>query len=144
MAGENVPAVVGEEKTIFEGRPAALDSLGRWILAILTLGIAAILWWFSAVAMHLRVTDQRIILRLGILSRKTDYLELYRVTDLQVQEPLFQRMLGYGRIVITSTDRDQPQLVLRGIKEPTQLADKVRACVEEQKRRRRIATIAEA
>ena len=143
MAAETVPAV-GEEKTIFEGRPAALDSLGRWILTLLTLGIAGIVWWFGAIGQHVRLTDQRIILRLGILSRKTEYLELYRVTDLQVAEPLFQRMLGYGQLVITSTDQDQAGLVLRGLKDPTGLADKLRTCVEEQKRRRRIATIAEA
>jgi uncharacterized membrane protein YdbT with pleckstrin-like domain len=143
MATEHAPAA-GEEKTIYEGRPAVLDSLGRWILAVLTVGIAALYWWFKAMAVHVRVTDQRIVLRTGVLSRKTEYLELYRVTDLEVEEPLFQRMLGYGSLVVTSTDRDQPRLALRGIGEPGQLADRIRACVEEQKTRRRVATIAEA
>ena len=141
---ENAAAPIAEEKTVYEGRPAALDSLGRWILAVLTVGIAAIVYWFKAVGTSVRLTDQRVILRLGILSRKTEYVELYRVTDLQVEEPLFERMLGYGRLVITSSDRNESKLVLRGLKEPAKVADQLRAHVEEQKRRRRVATIAEA
>ncbi|MBI5547177.1 MAG: PH domain-containing protein [Deltaproteobacteria bacterium] len=138
------PSAAAEERTLFEGRPAALDSLGRWIVALLTVGIAAIVWWFKAVGMHLTVTDQRLILRMGILSRRTEYLELYRVTDLQVEEPLLKRLLGFGRLVVTSSDRHEPVLVLRGLRDPAKLADLVRACVEEQKRRRRVATLAEA
>ncbi|MGC4122770.1 MAG: PH domain-containing protein [Myxococcales bacterium] len=133
-----------EEKTVYEGRPAALDSLGRWILAVLTVGIAALVYWFKAIGTHLRLTDQRVILKLGVLSRKTEYLELYRVTDLEVEEPLFERMLGYGRLVVTSSDRNEAKLVLRGIKDPAQVADQLRVHVEEQKRRRRVATVAEA
>ena len=143
MATEHA-ATVGEEKTLFEGRPAAVDSLGRWILSIITVGIAALVWWFKATALHIRVTDQRLILRYGLFSRRTEYVELYRVTDLQVEEPFFERMCGYGRLAITSTDRDQPRVSLRGLKNPSQLADKIRACVEEQKNKRRVATIAEA
>lgn len=138
------PAPLAEEKTFYEGRPAALDSLGRWTLAVLTVGIAALVYWFKAVGTSVRLTDQRIILKLGILSRKTEYVELYRVTDLQVEEPLFERMLGYGRLVVTSSDRNESKLVLRGIKEPAHVADQLRAHVEEQKRKRRVATIAEA
>ena len=91
-----------------------------------------------------RITDQQVILRLGLLSRRTEYLELYRVTDLEVEEPRFERIVGCGRLVITSTDRDESALVLRGLKDPSTIADQVRVCVEEQKRRRRVTTIAEA
>ncbi len=137
-------APMPEEKTVYEGRPAALDSLGRWVLAVLTVGIAALAYWLQAIGTHVRVTDQRVILKLGILSRTTEYLELYRVTDLQVEEPLTERMLGYGRLVVTSSDRNESRLVLRGLKDPSKIADRLRACVEEQKRLRRVATIAEA
>ncbi|HEY3450299.1 MAG TPA: PH domain-containing protein [Myxococcales bacterium] len=142
MADQAAP--IADEKTLYEGRPAALDSLGRWILAVLTVGIAALAYWFKAIGTNVRLTDQRVILKLGILSRKTEYLELYRVTDLEVEEPLFERMLGYGRLVITSSDRNESKLVLRGIKDPSKVADQLRVSVEEQKRRRRVATIAEA
>lgn len=132
------------ETTIYEGRPAALDSVGRWVLSVLTVFLAALVYWFQSIGLQVRITDQRIILKVGILSRKTEYLELYRVTDLEVEEPLMERMLGYGRLVIHSTDRNEAKLVLRGIKGPDALADKLRVHVEEAKRRRRVATVAEA
>lgn len=133
-----------DEQVLFEGKPAALDSLGRWILAVLTVGIAALCYWFGTLGRRVKLTDQRLILKTGIVTTRTESIELYRVTDMLVEEPLFERMLGYGRIVITSSDRTEPRLVLRGLKHPDTFADRLRACVEEQKRSRRVATISEA
>lgn len=132
------------ERVIFEGRPAALDSLGRWLLALLTLGLAALYFWFDAAGRRFKITNQRLVLKTGVLSVRTDFVELYRITDLDVEEPLFERMLGYGRLVIASSDRSDPTLVLRGIQRPEALADQLRACIEEQKRARSVTTIAQA
>lgn len=133
-----------KERVIFEGKPAALDSLGRWILAVLTVGLAALYFWFEAAGRRFKITSQRLVLKTGILSVRTDFVELYRVTDLDVDEPMFERMLGYGRLVISSSDRTEPAVVLRGIKNPEALADQLRGCIEEQKRLRRVTTFAEA
>ena len=132
------------EQLIVEGRPAALDSLGRWALAIVTLGIAALYWWLQATGNRYRITDQRLILKTGLLTVKTEYIELYRVSDLLVEEPLGERLLGFGRLVVVSSDRSDPKATLRGLHAPDKLADQLRACVETQKRLRRVATLAEA
>jgi len=143
MANASAAAPISEN-TIYQGRPAALDSLWRWFWSVVTLSLLAWVWWFKAIGLHLKVTDQRLIVRRGILSRTTEYIELYRVNDLQVEEPLFERMFGYGRLLVSSTDRSAGMLVLRGFKQPTELADRIRAGVEQARRRRGIATIVEA
>ncbi len=137
-------APLAPEQLILEGRPAALDSLGRWLFAVLTLGIAALYWWLQAAGNRFRITDQRLVLKTGLLTIRTDYIELYRVTDLLVEEPLTERLLGYGRLVVVSSDRTDPRAVLRGLRNPEQIADKLRGCVETQKRARRVTTIGEA
>jgi len=133
-----------EEKTVYEGRRAALDSVWRWLAAILTLGIAAFVWWLQAIGLRVRITNQRVVTKVGVFSIRTDFFELYRVNDIVVEEPLSERMLGYGRIVLVSSDRSDNKLELRGLKHPEAIADKIRAAVEVQKRARRVATVSEA
>ncbi len=137
-------AASAPEHVLFEGRPAALDSVGRWLLAILTLGLAALYFWLGAAGHRFKITNQRLVLKTGVLSVKTDFVELYRVTDLDVDEPLFERLLGYGRLVIASSDRTDPAVVLRGIHHPEALANQLRVCIEEQKRARSVTTLAQA
>lgn len=132
------------ERTLYEGRPPALHSLTRWTLAVLTLGLAALWFWLASLALHVRVTDQRVVRKTGIFDRRTDYIELYRVNDIVVEEPFGERVLGYGRIVLVSTDRTDEQLVLRGLRDADKLADRIRHAVEAQKQARRVATLAEA
>jgi hypothetical protein len=85
-----------------------------------------------------------VAIKQGLLTVRTDYLELYRVTDLVVEEPLGERILGYGRVVLVSSDRSQPKRVLRGVRDPEKMADLIRQHVESQKRARRITTVSEA
>jgi len=132
------------EKTLWEGRPAALDSLGRWTLAILTIGIAALVFWFGRLSTRIRITDQRVILKRGLFSLTTENFELYRVNDITVVEPFGERVLGYGRIQLLSSDRTDAHLELRGMREIEKLADQLRHAVEVQKQARRVATLAEA
>ena len=132
------------ERLLFEGRPAVLDSVGRWIFAVLTLGLAGFFWWLGAVTLRIRITDQRLVLKRGLLTVRTDFLELYRVTDLVVEEPFGERLLGYGRLVLTSSDRSDPQIVLRGLRSPDALANQLRPCIEAQKQLRRVTTFSQA
>lgn len=132
------------ERTLFEGPPPVLGSIGRWTLAVLTLGLAALWFWAANIGQHRRITDQRIIRKYGVFNRRTETLELYRVTDLSVEEPLGERLVGYGRLVLLSSDRNEGKLVLAGLRGVDGLADQVRHAIERQKMARRVATLAEA
>ncbi len=137
-------AQVAAETIVFDGHPAALDSVGRWLLTLLTLGLAGLWYWLASRTLRVRITDQRLIRKTGLLTVETDNFELYRVTDIRIVEPLGERLLGYGRLVLESSDRTDPHIELRGLRAPEALADRIRLCVEEQKRERRVATFAEA
>ncbi|MFZ4576966.1 MAG: PH domain-containing protein [Myxococcota bacterium] len=132
------------EKTLWEGRPAALDSLGRWTLAILTVGLAGLWWWIGRLSTRVRVTDQRVILKTGLFTLRTENFELYRVTDITVVEPFGERLLGFGRVVLLSSDRTEGHLELRGLRNVERLADQIRHAIEVQKQARRVATLADA
>lgn len=76
------------------------------------------------------LTNQRFRETSGILFRQTDELELYRVKDIRVQQPLLQRLVGCGRIVMMTSDRLTPVVVLNAIGNPLAVADLLRDCVE--------------
>lgn len=104
------------EETIFETRPAVLASLGEWILAVITIGIAALIFWIRRASNRYRVTTRRIEYEKGLLSKRTDNLELYRIRDLAVVRPFFQRLVGTANIELITGDVTDPKLVLYGLK----------------------------
>lgn len=105
----------------------AIRGAGFWImLPLLYAGLCA---WRTACHRY-TLTDQRLQERSGILSVTTETLELYRVKDISVQQPLLQRLFGRGCIRLVTSDRSSPRVVLNAIPDPRSVADLLRACVE--------------
>ena len=76
------------------------------------------------------LTGQRLREQKGILFRKSDVLELYRVKDVSVDQPLMQRLAGCGRVVLQTSDMSTPIVVLEAIPDPLAVADLIRDGVE--------------
>ena len=76
--------------------------------------LGGIAWFFYASAKRSRciIRPMRIETVVGILSRDTNTLELFRVTDLELKQGLVERMLGIGTIRVTSNDPNTPELIL--------------------------------
>ena len=83
-------------------------------------------------------TTQRIRLTKGILSKRTDEMELYRVTDITLVEPFTERMLGKGTVELTTSDPTTPLLCLRAISGAKQLREELRKYIEECRDRKRV------
>jgi uncharacterized membrane protein YdbT with pleckstrin-like domain len=54
-------------------------------------------------ATEMSVTNRRLVIKTGILSRRTIELLLGKVESIQVQESFVGRMLGYGTIIVHGT-----------------------------------------
>ncbi|MDY2510904.1 MAG: PH domain-containing protein [Ruminococcus sp.] len=85
------------------------------------------------------LTDHQLITRTGFLSVQEDEIELYRITDKRIQQPLSQRIFGCGTVIILSRDEDTPEKHLVSIRHPQQVSNLIGACVREQQERLRIA-----
>jgi membrane protein YdbS with pleckstrin-like domain len=53
------------------------------------------------------VTDRRLLLRSGIITRTVGMMPLHKVTDMSYARPPIGQLLGYGVIVIESAGQDQ-------------------------------------
>ena len=77
----------------------------------------------------------------GLLLRKVDYMELYRIVDFQEHQSLLQQLCGLKTVIIFSMDRNTPRLELRGIRRNDDIVPLIRERVEYNKRKKGIYEI---
>lgn len=84
------------------------------------------------------LSEDRLFLSVGFFSIKDDEVLLYRVRDITTSRSLWQRLFGVGTVTVVSSDKTQPTLVLKNIKNPVHVKELIHDNVEEMKLRRRV------
>jgi uncharacterized membrane protein YdbT with pleckstrin-like domain len=87
------------------------------------------------------LTTERLIIKKGILTRTTDEIELYRIKDIRLIEPILQRLVGLSIVEITSSDRSNPNVSLAGIKKGDELRNTMRNEVERLRTTKKVREI---
>lgn len=85
-------------------------------------------------ATHYRITTRTIDVEQGVLSKRIDTLQLWRVRDVMFEQSLSERMLGIGRIRVITHDRSSPDLILQGLPDARALFEKLKLAVEGARR----------
>jgi uncharacterized membrane protein YdbT with pleckstrin-like domain len=130
------------EELLFEGYPAVVSNVAVLLAALLTLGLSLLYHWLRSRATHYRVTSQRIVVETGILNKRLDQVDLYRIHDYVVERPLGQRMMGTGNILLSTQDRSTPAIQLRGLStDVVALYEQLRRATEVEKRRRGVRVL---
>jgi hypothetical protein len=81
------------------------------------------------------ITDERIKIIKGWLSRDIENFELIRIQDLDINQGVSERMLGIGDITVHGQDPSSPVVVLRNIPNPERVYETLRkAWLEARKR----------
>ncbi|MBF5054796.1 hypothetical protein Y5W_00090 [Alcanivorax sp. 521-1] len=125
-----------EEKDVWYGTPSQVINLGTFIvcglLFFLVIPLFVALWrWLEVKFTKYELTTQRLRTRYGVLNRKTDELELYRVRDYQLVEPFFLRLFSLGNVVLRTSDRSNPVVTIKAVENGEELREKLRQYVEE-------------
>ena len=84
------------------------------------------------------LSEDRLFISVGFLNIKDDEILLYRVRDIDTSRSLWQRLFGVGTVVVMSSDKSMPNLVLKNIKDPVGVKELIHQQVEEMKIRRRV------
>lgn len=132
------------ERDFFVGHPAVIYNAGQWLLVVITIGIAYLVYWFKSLSTTYQLTSQRVRIERGILSKSKDNIELFRIDDFVIQKPLGMRLVGHCRLHLLSSDNSLPVAVLYGVPGLEQLADTLRECSLKERTRRRVTTFVDA
>jgi len=83
----------------------------------------------ARVSTEYRLFPDRIEVESGILSRRIENIELFRVRDVGLQQGLFGRIGNFGDVHVHSTDASTPDVHVRAIDSPKEFYQEVRRLV---------------
>jgi uncharacterized membrane protein YdbT with pleckstrin-like domain len=111
-------------------------------VAALLVPLAIIAWkWLVIANTRYELTSQRLRTRTGVLNKHFDELELYRVRDYKLEQPFLQRLFSLSTVILTTSDKSNPLLVLRAIPRGELLREQMRTYVEEARTRRGVREV---
>lgn len=79
----------------------------------------------------------------GVLSKRIDVVQLWRVQDVEYRQTVLERVLGIATILILSKDATNPRIELRGLPASHQLFERLRDAIEIQRQSKRVLGLVE-
>ena len=94
--------------------------------------------WLQNLSAAYEITDQRLIVKRGLVMKSIDEIALYRIKDVRVDYSLVNQITDIGTITITSTDRTtgNTQFILRDIPAARERREGIRKLVDRARRLR--------
>lgn len=151
-----------EESIVWEGTPSQLVNLKVWsicsLVALIALYLAfahswewlllivpAASWavWANLTVKHhiYRLSTERMSLTRGVISKRQDDLELYRVKDTTLEEPFFLRLFQLGDIVLDTSDRSTPQVRIHAVRDAKHVREILRTNIEILRTKKRVREV---
>ena len=109
-------------------------SMYPWIIVAIWVlcGVGALVTYLKVSTTKYVLTNERLRVTTGVLSTRTEDIELRRVRDSVILRPFWARIAGLGDVQILSADASTPRLVLHAIKDPDRVQSMIRSNVQTQ------------
>ena len=85
-----------------------------------------------------KLKEDRLFLQQGFFTTRYEETLLYRVRDLSLRRTLWQKIFGVGSIVVTSSDKSNPYLELKNIKNTMEVKELLHDKVEDMRSKKRM------
>lgn len=129
-------AAIAVAATMFGLATAGVGALGYVALVIPVL-MWIIRWWVTKCTTY-ELTTQRLRTRTGILNKKVDELELFRVRDYSIEQPFLLRLVGLGHLTMVTSDATTPTVAMKAIPDVEGVREKLRTAVQSERDRKRV------
>jgi uncharacterized membrane protein YdbT with pleckstrin-like domain len=148
MQGAKVNSMIDdfEEQVISSFSPTTsrwlFGTLAGWIILALCICLVGLpflfLIWLRNVCTNFTITDQRVKIQTGIIFKRIDEIELYRIKDVKVNFSLLNQMLNIGVVSLISSDATTQSGTFRlaYIVDAKAVRETLRNLVEKARRRR--------
>jgi hypothetical protein len=114
------------------------------LACLIACGIICIHFYLKSRTTHYRITTQRIKREVGLLSKKQENLELFRIDHFEFLKPLGMRLLGYAELHLFSSDAEFENFYIYGVPNLEALAETLRECQLRERSRRGLTTFVKA
>ena len=134
------------EQVIYEGRPSWRSILGFYLVGLVVVAVAAgigylvadaagaavagvavfvlllLVGWLKRISTKYAITDRRLRIQRGIISRDVEEARLERVQNVNVKQSVFERLLQVGTVDFdTASNRADDTFQFRGIADPSEI-----------------------
>jgi len=110
----------------------AVLALAAWAASgwlALLLAFVALGEWVKLRSVEQAVTNKRVILKVGLVSRKSEEMKLTSIETVEIQQSILGRIFGYGTVKVTG--RGLSDVVFKGIDDPMAVKRAIESVVPE-------------
>lgn len=128
--GLRVIAGLGRDmaRTVADNRSTLQTAITVAVMVLVVLRLAKLGWHIAVLRSHrYRVSNQRILLESGVLSKRVDEIDMRTIEDIEFCQGLFERLLGIGEIGIIAADKRMARFRLLGVERPRDVRELIRA-----------------
>jgi len=132
-----------EEKEIWSEKASMLDFLVnpfQWFFTIITLFVYFIIVYFNRLSTRYTLTNERLKVTKGLLSKSVDEIELFRIKDTKVSQSFLNRIVGIGHIDVTSSD-ETGTIRLQHLPKAPERREEIRRLSNEAREKKGVRTI---
>jgi uncharacterized membrane protein YdbT with pleckstrin-like domain len=118
--------------------------VGPWPLLLTGLGLVVLLVKFvQNLAASFEITEERLIIRRGIVFKSIDEIELYRIKDVRIDFTLINQVARIGTICVSSSDETtrDGDLVMRHVAQAQERRERLRRLVDSARQKRRVREV---
>lgn len=122
----------------------SLLDLGWYWLALSLVAVGLFAWrWLENMASKYDLTEERLIIRKGLIAKSLDEIELYRIKDVRINFTLINQIAGIGMISISSSDETtrDGDLVIRDVERARPRREEIRRLVDIARQKRRVREV---
>lgn len=162
---------VETEEDLFAGHPAVIYSAQQVLYFAAVIALAAVIgysigsrdgilyavlggliasvviylfFYLKSLGTHYEITTQRIKLDRGVLSKRQESLELFRIDHFELNKPLGMRLVGQAALRLFSSDAELEKFYVYGVPNLEALAETLRDCQLRERTRRGLTTFVRA
>ena len=120
-----------ESQSLIVGGYRLIAGLGLGLIVVLVLVMKMVRLKMT----YYEVTPERVEWSRGILDRRVDNLDMFRVIDLKMRRSVFDCIFGIGTVGLITTDKTDPEFEFEKVHRPRELYDIIKKASLEADRR---------
>lgn len=136
----------GAARVLFEGTPSWKAWFWSYLAAgVLSLVLVGLIWLgilhWKRKSLRYKITDRTIDYEAGLLTRRIETLQLWRVLDIDLRQTFMQRLLDVAEIRVFTKDASDPELVIRGLPASRELFEALKNAAELARQQRVLGVV---